>query len=383
MDDGRRNLLNQYNKITKISEESVLSTYLLGNPINKSMVKDAPIYPFGLNLSQKQAVKTALGNSISIIEGPPGTGKTQTILNIISNLVLKGKTVAVVSNNNSATANVQEKLDKNGYGFITALLGNSNKKSNFFEKMQVDISNIEEWEQNSKQILEISEQINKISIELDKLLEERNEIAKLQEEISKIELEQSYFEGNFKGEFIPISRFSFFRKWSQDLILNFIYRFEQVAIEKHSRRLTIRAFFVIKYGVYKFKLINDKQDDIISSIKIRYYQNGIEVRQKLISLKKAKLTNKNYEKLMEQYNVLSSKLFKAALYKRYSHRKRINYSAKSFKHRFKDFIWDYPVILSTTHSIMTCIPENYLFDYLIIDEASQVDLVTASLATRA
>lgn len=75
-------------------------------------------------MSQEKAVKVALENSISVIEGPPGTGKTQTILTIIANIVAKGKTVGVVSGNNSATSNVQEKMIKNGYGFITALLGN-------------------------------------------------------------------------------------------------------------------------------------------------------------------------------------------------------------------------------------------------------------------
>ena len=66
------------------------------------------IYPFGLNQSQKLAVERALSSKISIIQGPPGTGKTQTILNMIANVVKKRKTVAVVSNNNSATHNVAE-----------------------------------------------------------------------------------------------------------------------------------------------------------------------------------------------------------------------------------------------------------------------------------
>lgn len=69
------------------------------------------IYPFGCNASQKIAVSNAFENQISVIQGPPGTGKTQTILNIIANIVRQGKTVMVVSNNNSATANVLEKLE--------------------------------------------------------------------------------------------------------------------------------------------------------------------------------------------------------------------------------------------------------------------------------
>lgn len=59
-------------------------------------------------------------HQISVVQGHPGTGKTQTILNIIANIVSSGKTVLIVSNNNSATANVQEKLNKYGFDFIVA-----------------------------------------------------------------------------------------------------------------------------------------------------------------------------------------------------------------------------------------------------------------------
>ncbi|MDL0147541.1 hypothetical protein NYG95_07975 [Campylobacter felis] len=47
--------------------------------------------PFGLNVSQFQAICNALESQISIIEGPPGTGKTQSILNIIANSLFLGK----------------------------------------------------------------------------------------------------------------------------------------------------------------------------------------------------------------------------------------------------------------------------------------------------
>ena len=48
-----------------------------------------PIFPFGCNNSQYKAVKNALENQISVIQGPPGTRKTQTILNIIANILMQ------------------------------------------------------------------------------------------------------------------------------------------------------------------------------------------------------------------------------------------------------------------------------------------------------
>jgi very-short-patch-repair endonuclease len=47
---------------------------------------------------------------------------------------------------------------------------------------------------------------------------------------------------------------------------------------------------------------------------------------------------------------------------------------------FNDFIKDYPALLSTCHSLRDSIADGYLLDYLIIDEASQVNLLLAGLA---
>ena len=56
------------------------------------------------------------------------------------------------------------------------------------------------------------------------------------------------------------------------------------------------------------------------------------------------------------------------------------FTKKNFKARFKQFIETYPIILSTTHALRRSIPQNYLLDYVIMDEASQVDLITGVLA---
>lgn len=379
-DDGRTVLLDQYEKITKISDESVLSTYLSGKAISKNKNSHISIFPFGFNLSQKKAVNTALENSISIIEGPPGTGKTQTILNIIANVVSSGKTVGIVSGNNSATSNVQEKMERNHYGFITALLGNSKKKADFFEHREINMPDITKWSIDAEEMKSLSEQLGSTSKDLDELLEVQNKIAKLKEELSKFEVEQKYFENNFNVKDVHSPKFSFYKKWTDELLLNFIAYYERVAVNNQTGKFRVKIFLFIKYGIYRFKYINENQNYIITFLKREYYKNAIEERKLQISSLERKLENKSYEKLMEQYKDVSQRLFKAVLYRKYSKRDRENYTVRSFKYNFKNFMQDYPVILSTTHSIMTSISENYLFDYLIIDEASQVDLVTASLA---
>jgi len=128
-------LLKALDGIDLSESRSALSNYIDGTKPAVSTSKETLIYPFGCNESQKLAVETTLKNSISIIEGPPGTGKTQTILNIIANLIVQDKTVAIVSNNNSAVFNVREKLEKYGYGMVVASLGNNENKASFFDNI--------------------------------------------------------------------------------------------------------------------------------------------------------------------------------------------------------------------------------------------------------
>ena len=110
-----------------LGDKSKLATYRLPKQV---------YYPFGCNASQKSAVEKVLTHQVSIIQGPPGTGKTQTILNIIANLLVAGKKVLVVSNNNSAVENVAEKLESEGLGFIVAKLGSAKNKETFIANQE-------------------------------------------------------------------------------------------------------------------------------------------------------------------------------------------------------------------------------------------------------
>jgi hypothetical protein len=66
---------------------------------------------FSLNPAQENAVKQSLHDSLTVITGPPGTGKSQVVLNIIANAVYNNKTVLFASKNNKAVDVVIEKLN--------------------------------------------------------------------------------------------------------------------------------------------------------------------------------------------------------------------------------------------------------------------------------
>ena len=193
--EGINILSMQYDKIKQVSEDTVLASYLAPQKdVKTPQMPEAVIYPFGLNQSQKLAVERALSSKISIIQGPPGTGKTQTILNIIANVVRSGKTVAVVSNNNSATHNVVEKLEKKNSAFLTAFLGSLANKERFLDTQTGAYPDMSDWEMLPEERQRLDRETTALSKELNEMLNAKNRIAEIEQEFLQLNPEQHYFE---------------------------------------------------------------------------------------------------------------------------------------------------------------------------------------------
>lgn len=74
------------------------------------------------------------------------------------------------------------------------------------------------------------------------------------------------------------------------------------------------------------------------------------------------------------------KFLKCLLAKKYKSIKKQEFELKDLTKKSNDVLEQYPVILSTTFSSRNSLNSNLVYDYLIMDEASQVDIVTGSLA---
>lgn len=71
---------------------------------------EAPLFPLPANEEQSQIIQRLDGDSGVVVEGPPGTGKTHTIANLVSALLAQGKRVLVTAEKSQALRVLRDKL---------------------------------------------------------------------------------------------------------------------------------------------------------------------------------------------------------------------------------------------------------------------------------
>lgn len=373
-EDGEALLNRAYQKILFVEKWTALYSYL--NPSIKPKDKEFNsilIFPFGINQSQYQAVKNAMENQISVIEGPPGTGKTQTILNIIANLIYNGKSVSVVSNNNSATANVFEKLKQFDFDYICATLGRKENKENFIQNQNGLYPNFE-YNENDK--LEANPNKNKELIEqLEEFFNLQNNIAINKNILSELKIEIEHF---IKQENIfNLPKIRNIKSLNSQKIMNIKIRLEELK----KVGIFLKLKLILLYGIGDFKFYKKSINEIINVYdKIYYTLKEKELNEAIEKdSKRFELLSKN--NIIETLKNNSISILRAYLKNKYKNKKeRKIFTLEDLNKKSEKFILEYPVIFSTTYSIGKCLNKDFKFDYLIIDEASQVDLITGALA---
>ncbi len=93
--------------------------------------------PIAADNSQLDAVRNSNANKSFILHGPPGTGKSQTITNIIADALANNKKVLFVSAKKAALDVVHNRLEKIGLGpFCLELHSNKSKKSDVLIQLE-------------------------------------------------------------------------------------------------------------------------------------------------------------------------------------------------------------------------------------------------------
>lgn len=289
------------------------------------------LYDENVNIDQLRTVYNSLKYPITYVEGPPGTGKTQTIINIIINCLTNNKTLLITSNNNIPIDGIKDKLNLGHYRnkeipFPILRLGNNKYIAQALKK----IKELYAFESN-----DIPKET--LLFNLKEKSKKNNAIlaAKLKNYELKIDLEQNL---EFVNKLILKGDGATF------------------LLEEQRRKLQER--------IAQIPAVTDENvNDVFETIKDNYQLLQFFYFESLKYIKRLK--NKEYSELVEILNIQVEEEQIKEFNKWIGNDENLQLLTKVF-----------PIILSTNISSRK-LGKHFKFDVLVIDEAGQSDIVTS------
>jgi len=192
-----KGLIEELQKLKKYSFHQLKSTALdimfdKENKLIPQKNKKDILEVFDLNDSQEKAVVNSFSKDLSVITGPPGTGKSQVVLNVIANAVWSDKTVLFASKNNKAVDVVNDKLKSILSKNLIVRMGSSKHRRNaklqihelFQNKNSLKISpNFQNYKLKFNETLK---RIGKLRIDINNLAELNDDIESIHKKIDKL-----------------------------------------------------------------------------------------------------------------------------------------------------------------------------------------------------
>ena len=373
-------LANVWERLPQAPRCSVLEAFLAGSTSATTGASDHLIMPFHSNIDQRNAIRAALTHQISIIDGPPGTGKTQTILNLIASLIAQGKTIGVVAGANSAVDNVIDKLTEEGYGFLVASLGKAERVKEFHQREGILEQRREAWAKKASTASSgASARANEAALRAEEgrlvaLWEDARDIPQIRARLTATQRERFLFEEKMKESRRPladISHLSVVRRSSETIA-------DLLALARCAPRpgRSPRGFIerVRRYFAYgSLKGIDLGDPDVQSALQFAFYEARERELTQRIEEAEARLARRGLVEESAAYRQRSREALDAALLERFEREHPSRLSPCERLNRQTDILLrTYPVVASTCFSIRNNLAQDVMLDWVIIDEASQV-----------
>lgn len=122
--------------------------------------------PISADSSQLSAIRGAAAGQSFVLHGPPGTGKSQTITNMIANALAQGKRVLFVAEKMAALSVVQRRLEQIGLGpFCLELHSNKSTKKSVLDQLAAAIEakkipSSESWRSQADRLFQLRNELN-------------------------------------------------------------------------------------------------------------------------------------------------------------------------------------------------------------------------------
>lgn len=380
-----------------------------------------------LNIEQEQAIRRSLTENLTVITGPPGTGKSQVVTNLLVNIAWRGENVLFSSKNNKAVDVVDKRVNRLGNRPVMLRIGGSQYATPFAELISdllnytADQNDYEEYKDYIKTYRDEILIYQKIKKEKEEIISLRNQVDRLEQKIcshrkkwnnliGKIS-KKDVVELNFAYEKC-ISGYNYAVKSKQSFFIKlFWFIFGKSRIQNANENIGLLNTYLSQYDIEKlpatFSLLNyedfNKQckeiqyiigvfNNIVkytlalkklsSAISLEDIDRQLLTQKEVLSNTSKKLWNKwlliqpmnindVYRKNMYQY-VTAMKLIDDVDLEKYPEMQ------KQFKQLQQYMTQFLPCWAVTSLSVKARIPfQPGMFDLLIIDEASQCDIASA------
>jgi len=357
------------------------------------------LFPFDLSETQKQIVLGARKNNLTVVSGPPGTGKSYTIAAIILDHLLGGKRVLFVSRMDKAVEVVSSWLEEFVGTYSVARSGARKAQRDLADKLdsitgakspvrmhtkeQINLV-LDEYAKAQEKLKELEDQFT------DALANERT-WADVKEKIDNIESKIKADEDLLKlpiskkkaeklkekirgANFLVQNKKFFIQTWWGNIVLSNIKKSLKAPDNISAEELIYRAERIenerrrseIEVEISKFDNVNHIWSQI-QSYKLKLRELALQNLQAKL-LGNLHTIVHNYDKRVELRNFIKS-LRTANIREKLALLKKVD---------TKTLLNAFPCWASTTYHLSQILPiEPGMFDLVIFDEASQCDLASA------
>ena len=166
---------------------------------------------FPIDAHQERAMHAVKQGFSLVVEGPPGTGKSQLICNLIADHMSSGKKVLVVSQKRAALDVVYERLKGRDLSDFVGLVHDfRNDRKEIYSKIASQIDRLEEFEarNNGLDAIQLERNFLQASRQIDQLKEEIDEFrfALFDEQECGLSAKELYLTADLNAPFVPLKQ---------------------------------------------------------------------------------------------------------------------------------------------------------------------------------
>lgn len=359
-----------------------------------------PVTPLALSDSQLSVIENLETNQLVSVCGPPGTGKSQTIVNLVAHLIANGKTVLVASRMDKAVDVVADRLNELGAPYLALRAGRLNYQKQLSFQLQDLLSNKVDLNEGAEDsiIVDVSD-MKKLLNSINEAEEKAETLIKKEKEWSELGVAVSEKKKEIgTPKYIKVALTKENVKELRDVIDSLLKNIEKsgflaalnnyTAVNKIKKLAKIDDFFVSKDNLERLREELELAELVCNAQNvekdIQDTGNLHVIIQQMRTLKKKQrklvtdiLCNKRRGALrgLMKDQVKRQRLF--------IHSKSLIERKKSLQNRlleaedFKPLLEAFPCWCVTTYAVSGSLPlKPGLFDVAIIDEASQCDIAS-------